>query len=68
MSKTDAEFWAKKHEMKYFEVNSLDVDSVNKLISQAVEIVCSNLDSGYYGELVGTSWESHGILIRNSEE
>ena len=54
--------------MKYFEVNSLDVNSVNKLISQAVEIVCSNLDSGFYGKLGGIAWESHGIITKNGEE
>jgi hypothetical protein len=47
----DAEDWAKEHEMKYVEVNSLDINSVNELIYQAVETVCLNLDSGYYGKL-----------------
>ena len=54
--------------MKYYEVNSLDVDSVNKLFYQAVEKVCSNLDSGYYGKLAGSSWDSHGIITKNSED
>ena len=60
----DAEEWADKHGMKYFEVNSLDVNSVNELIYQAVETVCDNLDSGYYGKLGPSSWESHGIITR----
>jgi hypothetical protein len=47
----DAEDWAKDHGMKYVEVNSLDINSVNELIYQAVETVCLNLDSGYYGKL-----------------
>ena len=64
VTKEDAEEWADKHGMKYFEVNSLDVNSVNELIYQAVETVCDNLDSGYYGKLGPSSWESHGIITR----
>ena len=68
VSKKDAEFWAKERDMKYFEVNSLDVESVNKLIYQSVEIVCSNMDSGYYGKLERRSWDSHGIIIKDKED
>ena len=32
VTKEDAEYWANLHKMKYIEVNSLDVASVNQLI------------------------------------
>jgi hypothetical protein len=50
--------------MKYFEVNSLDVASVNELIYKAVEKVCKKLDSGYYGSLEPK--EKHGIQARGN--
>ena len=48
--------------MKYIEVDSLDVASVNNLIYPAVETVCEKLDSGYYGSLEPNV--KHGIQVR----
>jgi len=64
VAKEDAENWAKRHKMKYFEVDSLDVASVNDLIYKAVEKVCKKLDSGYYGSLEPK--EKHGIQARGN--
>ena len=64
VAKEDAENWAKCHKMKYFEVNSLDVASVNDLIYKAVEKVFKKLDSGYYGSLEPK--EKHGIQARGN--
>lgn len=51
--------------MKYLEVNSLDLNSVNEAFYQAVEQVCANIDSStYYPKVNGIIKESTGILTR----
>jgi len=48
VSKEQAEYWATERNMKYIEVNSLDVNSVNEAFYQTVETICANIDSDYY--------------------
>ena len=50
--------------MKYLEVNSLDVNSVNEAFYQAVETICANIDSNYYPKSGGEIKESTGILTK----
>ena len=52
--------------MKYIEVDSLNVGSVNELIYYAVETVCDHLDSGSYGKLEPLEMENNGILTRGN--
>ena len=68
VTKEDAEYWAKLHGMKYIEVDSHDVGSVNELIHQAVVIVCDKLDSGKYGKVETLVMESYGIITRDKSQ
>ena len=68
VTKEDAEYWANLHKMKYIEVNSLDVASVNQLIHQAVEIVCDKLDKGGYGKVETLVMQSYGIITRDKSQ
>ena len=52
--------------MKYIEIDSLNVGSVNDLIYQAVETVCDKLDSGSYGKFEPLEMEKHGIITRGN--
>jgi hypothetical protein len=59
----DAKHWADKHGMQYFEISALDVNHVNHVVQAAIQGICKNLSSGYYGTFNVRQWEKHGIRI-----
>ena len=68
VSREQAEYWAKERNMMYFEVNSLDVNSVNEAFYQTVETICANIDSDYYPKNGRFIKESTGILTKGDLE
>ena len=54
--------------MQYFEISCLDTKEADKVVREAIDIICQNINSGTYPWDAKKKWDSYGIKVMGDRE
>ena len=65
----DAEKYAHENAMQYLEISCLDTNQIDKVVREAITIVCQNINSsGFYPWDEKKHWDRYGIKVMGDRE